>query len=179
MVEIIQNEDHIDRALGEVLRRCRHRLFLATADIKNLHVPPEVIPVKRRSQSSSIVDVLRVLGESGVQIRLLHSSVPSGPFLDELKKGVPENLVMKRCLRMHAKAFIADGRYMYLGSANITGAGAGARGTARRNFEAGVCTDDVSLIDPVIDMLEEVFQGRKCSACGIRECFKPLEEPEL
>ncbi len=73
---------------------------------------------------------------------------------------------MRRCTRVHAKAVIADGRWMYLGSANLTGAGLGAKSVHRRNFEAGVWTDELSIIDPVVDMLEDVFNGGRCASCG-------------
>ena len=69
---------------------------------------------------------------------------------------------------------------MYLGSANLTGAGLGAKSASRRNFEAGVWTDDLSLIDPVADMLETIWSGEYCDECGRQEhCPVPLEEPEL
>ena len=74
--------------------------------------------------------VFRDLSKQGIEVRLLHSGVPSGPFLAELKEGIPKSLIMRRCPRVHAKAIIADGRLMYLGSANLTGAGLGARAPA-------------------------------------------------
>ena len=87
---------------------------------------------------------------------------------------------MRRCPRIHAKAVIVDGRRMYLGSANLTGAGLGAKSPRRRNFEAGIWTDDLSQIDPVADMLEGIWSGRECPDCGRRDyCPVPLEEPHL
>ena len=41
-------------------------------------------------------------------------------------------------------------------------------------------TDDLSLIDPVADMLADVFGGGQCPGCGRRDyCPVPLEEPHL
>jgi phosphatidylserine/phosphatidylglycerophosphate/cardiolipin synthase-like enzyme len=81
---------------------------------------------------------------------------------------------------VHAKAVIADGRWMYLGSANLTGAGLGAKSARRRNFEAGICTDDLTLIDPVLDMLDSIWSGAQCDGCGRKDhCPVPLEEPNL
>jgi len=107
--------------------------------------------------------------------------VPSGAFLRELKAdGVPAGLTMRRCPRVHAKAVIVDGLRMYLGSANLTGAGLGAKSARRRNFEAGIWTDQLALIDPVLDMLDGIWHGRECPACGRRNlCGVPLEEPDL
>ena len=180
MVRLILNDEHLGGVLGEAFERCRHRLFISTANVKNVHVPG-FLPLERvTDRASSIVDVFESLSDRGVQVSLLHSGVPSGPLLAELKRGIPSNLTMRRCPRVHAKAVIADGRWMYLGSANLTGAGLGAKSVHRRNFEAGVWTDELSIIDPVVDMLEDVFNGGRCASCGRkRHCPVPLEEPIL
>lgn len=193
MIQLILNDDHLAGALGEALAACRHRLFIATADVKDVHIPISACkptpgslkksPRKaaaRRPRAQSIMQVFRDLSKQGIEVRLLHSGVPSGPFLAELKEGIPKGLVMRRCPRVHAKAIIADGRLMYLGSANLTGAGLGAKSARRRNFETGIWTDDLSLIDPVLDMLDSIFSGSQCEDCGRKEhCPVPLEEPRL
>lgn len=45
------------------------------------------------------------------------------------------------CPRVHLKSLIIDGRFAYVGSANLTGAGMGAKSDRRRNFESGIITD--------------------------------------
>jgi phosphatidylserine/phosphatidylglycerophosphate/cardiolipin synthase-like enzyme len=79
-------------------------------------------------------------------VRLLHGGLPSGPFRAALakRKRLARALRsrMRRCPRVHLKMIAVDGRALYLGSANFTGAGLGAKGDARRNFEMGVLTDD-------------------------------------
>lgn len=173
MIKVILNDEHLGGALSSAIQSCRHRLFIATADAKNLHMPRE-----GRRSAESIIDVLTRLSDRSVEIRLLHSGIPSGPLLERMKEGLPENLTMRRCPRIHAKALIADGRWMYLGSANLTGAGLGAKSPLRRNFEAGICTDEQALIDTVTDMLESVWSGERCGECGRkRHCPVPLEEP--
>ncbi len=187
MIRLILNHDHLSGALGEALGLVRHRLFIATADVKDVFIPLAVVGdsagTRRGGGRASARSVMEVFGElcrRGVEVRLLHSGIPSGPFLEELRKGVPRGLTMRRCVRVHAKAVIADGRWMYLGSANLTGAGLGAKSARRRNFEAGIWTDDVSLIDPVLDMLDGIWSGRECPDCGRKEhCPEPLEEPCL
>ncbi len=180
MLRLILNDDHLSDALGEAMTACKHRLFIVTADVKDLYIPLAA-GGKRRKRGVSILEVFRELSQRDVEIDLLHSGVPSGPFLEDLKTGgIPANLVMRRCVRVHAKAIIADGKWMYMGSANLTGAGLGAKSAKRRNFEAGICTDDLSLIDPVADMLQEIFTGGQCPGCGRKEhCPVPLEEPEV
>ncbi len=172
MIELILNEQHLDRAIGRALRDCRHRLFISTADVKDLHLP------MAGGRARSIVDALDDLADRGVEVRLLHAGIPSGPFIEELKRRRPEGLVMRRCVRIHAKALIVDGVAMYLGSANLTGAGLGAKSDRRRNFEAGIWTDELHLIDPMIDMLDGIWSGSQCDGCGRRkQCPVPLEEP--
>ncbi len=143
MLRLILNDEHLAGALEEALTACRHRLFITTADVKDLYltmtarnapasgnnarIGKRKAPGRRTGRSQSILDVFRSLSKSGIEVRLLHSGVPSGPFLEDLKKGVPKGLIMRRCPRVHAKAVIADGRLMYLGSANLTGAGLGAK----------------------------------------------------
>ena len=179
MIRLILNDEHLWGVLEEAFAACRHRLFLATADVKDLHLPT-ADGRRGRGGSRTILDVFGELSNRGVQVHLIHGGVPSGPFLADLKKRKPESLTMRRCVRLHAKAIVADGRWMYLGSANLTGAGLGAKSAARRNFEAGVITDQTPLIDPLADMLADVFAGGQCPSCGRKAyCPVPLEEPDL
>jgi len=174
VVRLILNEEHLHGAVTAMLEGCRHRLFIATADVKNLHLP------RPRGRSRSILELFEELAARGVEVRLLHSGVPSGAFLGELKRHFPPALTMRRCPRVHVKAVVADAARMYLGSANLTGAGLGAKSPRRRNFEAGVWTDETALIDPVLDMLDGIWRGAHCGDCGRREhCPEPLEEPRL
>jgi phosphatidylserine/phosphatidylglycerophosphate/cardiolipin synthase-like enzyme len=186
MIRLILNDEHLSSALGEALAQCRHRLFIATANVKDLHLPAGGLAAsadraRGRSRSArSILDVFEDLSARGVEVRLLHSSVPSGPFLRRLKDRLPGGLTMRRCPRVHAKVVCADGRLMYLGSANLTGAGLGAKSERRRNFEAGIWTDELALIDGVLDMLQSVWDGTRCRSCGRKDyCPVPLEEPRL
>ena len=179
MIQLILNEDHLSGVLNEALGRCRHRLFIATANVKDVHIPSGGRG-ERRGKARSIVEVLEELCRRNIEVRLLHSGVPSGPLLNRLKSRPPRALTMRRCPRVHAKAVIADGRWMYVGSANLTGAGLGAKSPARRNFEAGVCTDDVTLIDPLADMLDRIWSGSEWHDCRRKDhCPVPLEEPQL
>ncbi len=182
MLQIVLNREHLTDALGQALRECRHRLLIATANVKDLHVPVAAAARTKpsRLEAESILQVFQTLAARNIEIRLLHGGVPSGPFLRRLKQHVPNTLAMRRCPRMHVKSLIADGRWMYLGSANLTGAGLGAKGPGRRNFEAGIWTDDLALIDPVADMLDRVWNGLACADCGRKDqCPVPLEEPDL
>ncbi len=55
-----------------------------------------------------------------------------------------------------------DGSLLYLGSANFTGAGLGAKGESRRNFEAGILTDDDGLLDELQAGFQAIWSGAEC-----------------
>ena len=83
---------------------------------------------------------------------------------------------MKQCARLHTKAIVVDGRYLYLGSANFTGAGLGAKGENRRNFEAGVLTDDDVMLDEMQGTFDGIWSGRECKGCALRAlCPAPID----
>ncbi len=76
---------------------------------------------------------------------------------------------------MHMKAFIVDGQTAYIGSANLTGAGIGAKSPKRRNFEAGILTDDQATIEALMEELDRLYLGEHCGDCGRREhCPDPI-----
>ena len=179
MKELVLNEEHLDKVLARMYKTVRHRLFIATADVKDVHFPPKTLGYLGRGKAVSVVEVFGMLVKKGIEIRLLHSGVPSGPFLHRIRQGVPKGLIMRRCPRVHTKAVIVDGRWMYIGSANLTGAGLGAKSTKRRNFEVGICTEDATMVDAVVDNLHSIFSGRQCLTCDRKKhCPIPLEEPE-
>jgi hypothetical protein len=75
---------------------------------------------------------------------------------------------------------VIDCGAMYLGSANLTGAGLGAKADGRRNFELGIWTTSPALIDGVLEHFNALWEGRRCESCRRKEiCPVPLEEPKL
>ncbi len=164
---------HFHRIVRNGILKAKVSLDIATADFKAMLVPE---PGTRRAHS--IVEVLRRLAGQGVEIRLLHSGTPSSAALRELKKALPRNLVIRRCPRLHFKVVVIDSSRMYLGSANLTGAGLGAKGEGKRNFELGVWTESAGLIDAVVDQFNGLWEGRRCVDCKRKDvCPVPLEEP--
>jgi phosphatidylserine/phosphatidylglycerophosphate/cardiolipin synthase-like enzyme len=74
------------------------------------------------------------------------------------------------------KMIAVDGALLYLGSANFTGAGFGAKSDGRRNFETGIVTDDELVLDEMQATFEAIWSGRRCGACQLRgECPAPLD----
>ncbi|HZO53395.1 MAG TPA: phospholipase D family protein, partial [Bryobacteraceae bacterium] len=161
----------------EGIARAKVSIDIATADFKAMLVPG--VASSRRS-APSIIDVLRGLANRGVEIRLLHAGTPSAPALAHLKKKLPRGLTIRRCPRLHAKAVVIDCRAMYLGSANLTGAGLGAKADGKRNFEMGIWTESSALIDGVLEQFNALWEGHRCQSCRRKDvCPVPLEEPNL
>ena len=79
------------------------------------------------------------------------------------------------CPRVHFKCIIVDGVKAYFGSANLTGAGMGAKSERKRNFENGILTDDPALVNPLAEQFDSVWRGAFCRDCGRREhCPDPV-----
>ncbi len=176
VAELVADAQHLSRVVQQGIAKATISLDIMTADFKAMLVP---MPGNSRD-AESIVEVFRRLVARGVEVRVLHAGVPSGPALRELKQELPERLTIRRCPRLHAKAVIIDSAAMYLGSANLTGAGLGAKGPKRRNFELGLWTESPPLIDSVLDYFNTLWEGRHCPTCQRRNvCPVPLEEPEL
>jgi phosphatidylserine/phosphatidylglycerophosphate/cardiolipin synthase-like enzyme len=70
------------------------------------------------------------------------------------------------CPRVHLKAVIVDGSFAYSGSANLTGAGMGAKSEHKRNFESGIITDDSEIIAGIMEQFDSIWRGNHCSGCG-------------
>ncbi len=175
LMELVADAEHFQVVIENGMRIARVSIDIMTADFKAMLIPE---PGVRRAKS--IVDLFRKLADKGVEIRILHAGVPSQPALIELKKELPQNLIIRRCPRLHAKAVIIDSAQMYLGSANLTGAGMGAKSDGKRNFELGLWTGNAMLIDQVLTHFNQLWEAQHCPTCKRREiCPVPLEEPDL
>jgi phosphatidylserine/phosphatidylglycerophosphate/cardiolipin synthase-like enzyme len=183
-VEVVAGRGHYDRVLSAVLA-AKVSVWIATANVKELMVEDgRAVPGRRRSiRKHAFVSVLARLDElaaRGVELRLLHAELPSRPFREEIANHprlVGGGLALRRCPRIHMKAVIVDGELLYLGSANWTGAGLGAKGSGRRNFELGIVTDDGPLLDQVQSLYDRVWTGGECDGCKLRDvCPGPLSE---
>jgi phosphatidylserine/phosphatidylglycerophosphate/cardiolipin synthase-like enzyme len=184
-LELISGRGHYERVIRAVLA-AHTSVWIATANVKELMVEDgRAAPDRRRSlRRPGYVSVLARLDElaaRGVELRLLHAEIPSRPFREQLahhpRLGGGGSLALRRCPRVHLKAVIVDGELLYLGSANWTGAGLGARGTGRRNFEIGIVTDDAPLLDQVQSLYDRIWSGGECATCKLRDvCPGPLSE---
>jgi hypothetical protein len=158
-------------------------VWIATANLKELMVEDgRARPgVRRRLGKTGYRSILAALAETaarGVELRVLCADVPSRPFLAERARhpALAAAMPIRRCPRVHLKLVIVDGALGYLGSANWTGAGLGARGSGRRNFELGVVTDDGPMLDQLQALYDHLWRGRECAACKLRDlCPRPID----
>jgi phosphatidylserine/phosphatidylglycerophosphate/cardiolipin synthase-like enzyme len=182
-LELIGGRGHYDAAVEAVLA-AETSVWIATANLKELMVEdgrarPGVRRARGRSAYRSILEVLADQARRGVELRILHADRPSGPFraalarLPNLDEG---GLELRLCPRNHQKLVIVDGKRVYLGSANWTGAGLGARAATKRNFELGVMTEDTRILDHVQGLYQHLWAGGACGGCGLRQrCPGPLD----
>jgi len=174
-IDLVINSDHFHRIVREGICKAQVCIDIMTADFKAM-----LVPDGSSRRAKSIIATFRRLADKGVEIRILHAGVPSSAALIELKRELPRGLVIRRCPRLHSKAVIIDMKRMYLGSANLTGAGLGAKADGRRNFELGIWTSSSQLIDGVSDQFNSLWEGNECSCCKRKDiCPVPLEEPKL
>lgn len=185
-VELIMDGQHLRRVIYDGMLKAKVSIDIATADLKTVLVPDPGKTASRRATPPSILEHLCRIAQRGVEVRLLHAGVPSGPAIQELKRLIkkhgqlPSTLVLRRCPRLHAKAVILDAGSMYLGSANLTGAGLGAKSDVNRNHELGIWTTTPDLIDAVSQYFNHLWEGGGCANCGRKDiCPVPLEEPKL
>ena len=178
-MELVSGRGHYERVLAAVLE-AKVSIWIASANVKELMIEGQRGARRpRRDPYVSILGELDKLASKGVELRLLHAEIPSRPFRAEIAKH-PRLLGdewLRRCPRVHLKTVIIDGAVMYLGSANWTGAGLGAKGSGRRNFELGFMTTDEPLLDQIQGLYEQIWSGGECAACRLRElCPGPLDE---
>jgi phosphatidylserine/phosphatidylglycerophosphate/cardiolipin synthase-like enzyme len=187
-LELIGGRGHYERVVHAVME-ARRSVWIATANLKELMVEDHrAAPGRRRTLRAagrasrayrSIMSVFAELAARGVELKILHAGIPSRPFQAAVKKHLGlgrGGLSLRACPRVHFKAAVVDGGFVYLGSANWTGAGLGAKGTGRRNFELGFASADDGLLDRVQQIYDRVWSGAECKGCKLREkCPAPID----
>ena len=162
--EFITDMQIYERVILGAVPDAEEFVWIATADIKDLYVA-------KRARMVPFLEILSDLVTGGVAIRLIHAKEPGPAFRKDFDKY--HNLIagMERilCPRVHFKSVVVDGRFAYSGSANLTGAGMGAKGPHRRNFEAGFVTTDAELIGRIMDQFDSIWMGARCAKCRRKE----------
>jgi phosphatidylserine/phosphatidylglycerophosphate/cardiolipin synthase-like enzyme len=170
MIEFVKNRGIYEKLIMDWIPGAASFVWIATADIKDLHV-------ESRGGYRPFLGVLSDLVEDGVDVRLLHAKEPGPRFREDFDRypSLVSKLERVLCPRVHLKTVIIDGRSAYLGSANLTGAGMGAKSKDRRNFESGILSDDPSIVTPVMEQFDEIWMGSCCDTCQRRKyCNDPI-----
>ena len=169
MFTYISNASHYKEVLSRVLN-VKHSLWIGTADIKDLYI-------EMGNEKKPFLALVAQLIRKGVEVRLIHAKEPGQNFREDFDKypilydGVERAL----CPRVHFKMIVYDCRVVYIGSANLTGAGIGMKSDDKRNFEAGILTDEPIVVKDVMNQFDEVWMGKHCKKCKRRDfCADPI-----
>lgn len=164
-IKYIQDEQHYKDVLSKV-SNVKESVWIGTADIKGLFYNNE-----------PFLGILAALIKRGVDVRLIHAKEPGPVFREEFDKYpiLAKKLERVLCPRVHFKMIIFDYREAYIGSANLTGAGIGMKSQNKRNFEAGILTDDYELVDAACDQFDKVWTGAQCKLCERRQYCVPIK----
>lgn len=156
----------VERVLGAV-----GTVWIATANLKDMHI------AGTRGYRPAL-QAFNQMARRGVQFRVIHADLPSKPFRNTLEKCdnlVAGGLELQICPRSHWKMVIVDGEFGYLGSANFTGAGLGAKKTSRRNLELGVITENPIWVRRLEDLFDKFWIGENCRDCALKKkCPDPI-----
>ena len=165
MTTFLSNREIYERVIRETVPLARERLWIATADIKDIYVDTggwAIVP---------FLEVLDGMLKRVIEVRLIHAKEPGPNWREDFDRnsGLWEGMERMLCPRVHFKCIIVDGRTAYFGSANLTGAGMGAKSGRKRNFENGVLTDNPALVAPLVEQFDSVWRGDFCRDCGRRD----------
>lgn len=166
MLGFITDTQIYERVIREQVPKAKEFVWLATADLKDLYVNKQ-----GAKRMVPFLEVLSDLAAKGVELRLLHAKEPGPAFRKDFDKypGLLRGLERIVCPRVHFKSVLVDGDFVYSGSANLTGAGMGAKSSTRRNFESGFVTTDKKLIGQITKQFLAVWAGKHCQECKRKE----------
>lgn len=161
MVEFITNRQIYEKVICGAIPSASFFVWIATSDLKDLYVE------KRRKKMVPFLEIIADLLSKGVKVRLIHAKEPGPAFRADFDRypELAEGLERLLCPRIHFKTVVVDGTFAYSGSANLTGAGMGAKSENRRNFEAGFITSAKPLVDQIARQFDELWMGKFCRSC--------------
>lgn len=165
----ISNSAHYKEVLSRILT-VKHTLWIGTADIKDVYVDVN-------GEVKPLLGLIAQLISRGVEVRLIHAKEPGQNFRDDFDKFpvLFDRLERVLCPRVHFKILVFDCKEVYIGSANLTGAGLGMKATSTRNFEAGILTDDPQIVEQAMNQFDEVWIGTPCKTCKRKDvCLDPI-----
>ena len=158
--EFITDRQIYERVLLEEIPKAQDFLWIGTSDLKDLHVD-------KKGRMVPFLEILSDLIKRQVSVRLIHAKEPGKAFREDFDKypNLIDGMERLLCPRVHFKCVIRDGRFAYSGSANLTGAGMGAKSEKRRNFESGIITTDSAMVELIMEQFDTVWMGTHCTDC--------------
>ena len=125
--EVVTDRRIYERVIQETIAQAESLVWIATADIKDLHVD-------RGKRMVPFLEALSDLIDDGVVVRIIHAKEPGPAFRKDFDRfpNLLQGLEMILCPRARFKTVIVDGKTVYTGSANLTGAGMGAKSENRQ-----------------------------------------------
>lgn len=169
MIEFVKDTAHYSEVLARV-SNVKRSLWIGTADIKDLYV-------NMGKEKKPFLALIAQLIKRGVEVRLIHAKEPGENFREDFDRYpvLFDHLERVLCPRVHFKMFVFDCKEVYIGSANLTGAGIGMKSEDKRNFEAGILTDDPAIVEQAMNQFDNVWIGRHCKSCKRRDfCSDPI-----
>lgn len=169
MIRFIADSAHYKDVLSHV-KDVKHTLWIGTADIKDAYI-------EYKGEKIPFLKLLAQLIRKGMEIRLIHAKEPGPAFRDDFDKYpvLYDRLERVLCPRVHFKIIVFDCKEVYIGSANLTGAGIGMKGEGTRNFESGILTDDPEIVEQAMNQFDKVWIGKMCNGCKRKDyCIDPI-----
>ena len=123
MPQFLSNREIYEQVICEVVPQAKDLLWIATADIKDMYVDTG------GRDMAPFLEALDGMLKRGVELRLIHAKEPGQNWRDDFDRypDLWQGMERMLCPRVHFKCIIIDGRKAYFGSANLTGAGMGAK----------------------------------------------------
>lgn len=169
MLQYISNSAHYKDVLLRV-KSVKHTIWIGTADIKDVYI-------EAGKEKMPFLALIAQLIKRGVEVRLIHAKEPGPNFREDFDKYpvLFDRMEHVLCPRVHFKMIVFDCKEVYIGSANLTGAGIGMKAETTRNFEAGILTDMPEIVEQAMNQFDEVWMGKMCKTCKRREfCGDPI-----
>lgn len=163
-MKLIFNQDIYTEVILKRIANAKQRVWISTANIKDLYVA-------KGTKMVPFLEILSDLVKRKVEIRLIFAKEPGPAFQKEFDRypNLIHGVEQMQCIRVHYKMVVVDGEFAYTGSANLTGAGMGAKGENTRNFESGIIGTEPTFVDAITKELDLLWIGNFCSKCRRKE----------
>ncbi|HUI90982.1 MAG TPA: phospholipase D family protein [Chitinivibrionales bacterium] len=163
-IQFITDRDIYSKVVLEEIPKSKRFVWIGTSDLKDLYV-------SKKGRMVPFLEVLSDCAKRGVEIRLIHAKEPGRAFRADFDKypALIDGMERILCPRVHFKCVVIDGAVAYMGSANLTGAGMGAKADVRRNFEMGIMTTDKKIIKQIMEEFDGIWMGNHCASCDRKQ----------